>query len=223
MNGITVTMALVDFIPVALFFVAAVILQRDLYNKMVKGAYALLAAGSILVLIGGIYKGGWKILYALGICDFQALDIAFFPMQAPGFLLVFLSLAGMFTKYNKEASSSNSTMMGVAIVPVYTGNMFFVAVQTLGCAGTQLCLFAMAKRMKKKWAGLLFVISFVFMLGMGYLCSQFDDSSSMHWIAQSVNIVSQGALLGGVLILHRGGLARKDALNYDIELSKTSA
>lgn len=81
----------------------------------------------------------------------------------------------------------------------------------------------MAMRMKKTWAGVLFVISFVFMLGMGYLSSQFDDSSSMHWMAQTVNIVSQGALLGGVLILHRAGLAKKDALNYDRKLSKTSA
>ncbi len=215
MNGITVTMALVDFIPVALFFAAAVILQRDLYNKMVKGAYALLASGSILVLIGGIYKAGWKILYALKICDFQALDISFFPMQAPGFLLVFLALAGMFTKYNKEAgacASGNSKLMCIATIPVYTGNIIFIICQTLGCAGTQWCLLALALRMKKKSAALLFVVSFVFMLGMGYLSSKFDDSSSMHWIAQSVNIVSQGALLGGVVILHRSGLGRKDAV-----------
>ena len=39
MNGITVPMAVVDFIPVALFFASAVLLQRDLYSKMVKGAF----------------------------------------------------------------------------------------------------------------------------------------------------------------------------------------
>ena len=116
MNGITVTMALVDFIPVLLFFAAAVLLQRDLYNKMVKGVYALLATGSTMVLISGIFKALWKILYALGICDYQALDAAFFPMQGPGFLLVFLSLAGMFTKYNRKKTA----MMSVAAVPVYT-------------------------------------------------------------------------------------------------------
>ncbi len=75
---------------------------------------------------------------------------------------------------------------------------------------------------EKKLAAALFVVAFVFMLGMGYLSSQFDDSSSMHWLAQSVNIVSQGALLGGVLILHRAGLGRKDALKYDIEFSEAS-
>ena len=78
MNGISVPMAIVDFIPVLLFFITAVILQRDLYYKMSKGAFALLAAGSIMVLIGGIYKAGWKLLYALEICDFQTINNAMF-------------------------------------------------------------------------------------------------------------------------------------------------
>lgn len=212
MNGITVPMALVDFIPVALFFAAAVVLQRDLYNKMVKGAYALLAAGSILVLVSGIYKAGWKILYALNLCDFSALDISFFPMQAPGFLLVFCALAGMFTRFNKEKGKQSAMLMSVGVVPVYTSNVLFIVLQTIGCAGTQWCLFAVAKRMRKGKAMLLFVVSFVCMLGMGYLSAKFDDSSSMHWIAQTVNIVSQGALFAGVWILHKNGLAQKNAL-----------
>lgn len=38
----SVPMALVDFIPVILFAIAGVLLQRALYNKMSKGAFALL-------------------------------------------------------------------------------------------------------------------------------------------------------------------------------------
>ena len=53
MNNFSVPMAIVDFIPVVLFFISAVILQRDLYNKMSKGSFALLAAGSIMVLLAG--------------------------------------------------------------------------------------------------------------------------------------------------------------------------
>lgn len=101
MNGITIPMAIMDFIPVCLFFAAALILQRDLYNKMVKGAFALLAAGSIMVLLSGIYKALWKILYAMGVCDYTALDVAFFPIQAPGFMLVFLGLVAMLVRKNR--------------------------------------------------------------------------------------------------------------------------
>ena len=42
MYDFSVPMALVDYIPVLFFGIAAVLLQRDLYNKMYKGAYALL-------------------------------------------------------------------------------------------------------------------------------------------------------------------------------------
>ena len=206
MNGITVGMAIVDFIPVVLFFIAAVVLQRDLYNKMVKGAFALLAAGSILVLIGGAYKALWKILYAVGVCDYAALDTAFFPMQAPGFLLVFASLFAMLTRKGKGAAPL------LAAVPVYESNLPFIAGQTLGCAGMQACLFLLARRMKKPLACVLFVVAFVCMMAMGYLGAKFDDTSDMHWLAQVTNVVSQSALLLGVITLHRAGLAAPDAL-----------
>lgn len=205
MKGITVPMALVDFIPVLLFFAAAVLLQRDLYRQMVKGAYALLATGSIMVLIGGLFKATWKILYALRICDYPLLSDSFFPMQGPGFLLVFLALVGMFTPWNRKGTT---TLLGVGAVPVYASTIPFVILQTVGCAGSQWTLFAISLKMKQRLAAALYVVAFVFMLGMGYLSATFDDTSGMHWLAQCVNIVSQGAFLWATLRLHKAGLAR---------------
>jgi len=207
MGGISVFMALVDFIRVVFFFAAAVLLLRDLYNKMVKGAYALLAAGSIMVLVGGIYKALWKILYALAICDFPALDTSLFTFQGPGFVLVFAALAGMFTKKNK-----NSVTLHSAAVPVFVSNMPFIILQIIGCTGVQGCLIAVSAKMKKKLPIVCFILAFVFMMGMGYLGAKFDDSSSMHWLAQCTNIISQGALFAGVYMLHKAGLAKEDSL-----------
>lgn len=53
MKDFSVSMALVDYIPVIFFAVASVILMRDLYNKMSKGAFALFAAGTINVTAAG--------------------------------------------------------------------------------------------------------------------------------------------------------------------------
>ena len=201
MNGISVPMAVIDFIPVVLFFISAVILQRDLYNKMTKGNYALLAAGSIMVLLGGIYKATWKILYALGICDFASLNASFFPLQAPGFILVFLALLFM---------GNGVKTYGVAAPAVYSSNLIFIIGQVIGLGGSQLVLMVKALKMKQKNAAICFVVSFVFMLAMGYLGSKFDNSSSMNWIAQVTNIISEAALLVGVMMLHRAGLAEPD-------------
>ena len=199
MNGITVTMAIVDFIPVVLFFIAAVVLQNDLYVKLSKTKYTLLSAGSLMVFIGGTLKATWKILYALNICDYQALDISFFPFQGIGFLLVFLSLTGICSKkFNKLYS----------VVPAFTSNMPFVILQVIGCAGTQFMLMGKSLQMKKKSAFVMYIIAFIFMLDMGYLSAKFDDSSSMHWLAQCTNIISQGAFLAGTSILHKAGLGK---------------
>lgn len=104
-GGTTVAMALVDCVPVALFLVAAVILQRDLYDRLPKGAYSLVAAGSIMAFLGGLMKALWKILYATGICDYVLLDHALFTLQGPGFLLFFLGLTGLFWRGEKDAGS----------------------------------------------------------------------------------------------------------------------
>jgi len=209
MNGITVPMAIMDFIPVVMFFVAAVILQRDLYNKLVKGAFALLAAGSIMVFLGGFYKASWKVLYALNICNFEALDIAMFPLQAPGFLLVFLGLTAL-----KKKDFGSPTALAVAPV-LYKSNLIFIIMQVISFGGIQYCMARIALFMKKRFAAVLFVLSFIFILGMGYLGAKFDDSSSMHWLAQGTNILSQGCFMWGTLILHKAGLQDMKAKDED--------
>jgi hypothetical protein len=49
-------------------------------------------------------------------------------------------------------------------------------------------------------------------MAMGYLGAKFDDTSSMHWLAQCTNIISQGALFAGVWMLHKAGLGKENAL-----------
>ena len=97
MYDFTVPMAIVDFIPVALFLIAAIMLQHDLYNKMSKGCFALFAAGTIDVFIAGVLQALWKLLYAMGICDFRALNTFFLPAQSLGLLLSGLAVIFMLT------------------------------------------------------------------------------------------------------------------------------
>ena len=80
MKDFSVSMALVDYIPVLLFASAAVVLMRDLYNKMSKIAFALFSAGTINITCAGALKATYKLLYAAGVCDFVALYAMFFPV-----------------------------------------------------------------------------------------------------------------------------------------------
>ena len=201
----SVPMALVDFIPVTLYAVAVIILQRDLYNKMSKGAFALFAAGTINVIIAGALKALYKLLYAANICDFQALNNMFFPVQSIGFLLAGLGVVAMLTHKQSERLSA------VAAPAVFSGTFVFVALMILGLGAMDGGLIVLAKKLKKPGAIVLLVLSFVLCLGMGYLSSKDFTKSSMNWIAECVNVFGQLFLLLAVLSMHKAGLREMEA------------
>jgi hypothetical protein len=60
--------------------------------------------------------------------------------------------------------------------------------------------------MKKGAVMVLFILSFVCAMGMGYLSSQDSTLSWVNWVEQSINTVSQLCLMLGVTILHKAGL-----------------
>ena len=198
MNHFSVPMALVDFIPVFFFGLGAVILMRDLHNKMTTASFALFAAGSINVFSAGFLKALWKLLYAAGICDFAALDAMFFPVQSIGFLLAGAGIILMLARRRQA-------LYAVA-PPVFSGTFLFVALMVagLGCINGGLC--RIAGKMKKPKALFLFIAAFLCSLCMGYLSSQDFTESFMNWLAEIINTLGQGAFLAGVIILDKAGL-----------------
>lgn len=196
----TIEMALVDYIPVICFAIGAVILMRDLYNKMSKGAFALFSAGTIMITLAGALKATWKLLYAAGVCDFEALNNMFFPTQSIGFLLAGIGILAMLV-YNQGETKLRS------VPPVFSGTFVFVGLMVagLGVMDTVLCILAV--KLKKPWLIAIFVLSFVCSLGMGYLSSKDFTEAAMNWIAEGVNVVGQGSFLAGAYLLHKNGLA----------------
>lgn len=204
MKDFSVSMALVDYIPVAFFAVAAVILMRDLYNKMSKGAFALFAAGCIDIVCAGALKATYKLLYATGICDFEALNVMFFPVQSIGFLLAGIGILAMVC--HKQEKRNDGIVLTV-VPPLFTGTFVFVTLMVAGLGLMDVVLCILAAKLKKHAVIVLLVLSFVCSLCMGYLSSQDFAKASMNWIAEGVNVIGQGALLAGVISLHRNGLA----------------
>lgn len=196
----TVPMALVDFIPVGLFLATALLLQRDLHHKMQQPHFSLLSAGTLMIFLAGFCKALWKLLYALNVCDFQALNSMFFPVQSLGFMLTGLGLVLMLTTGKKATTL-------VAAPAVFSGTMVFVALTILGTMGLCGSLAVLAARIGRKKAIAWFAAAFVLMLGMGYLSSRDFADPASHWMAEGTNVVGQTVLLLGVLDLHKHGLA----------------
>ena len=199
MYHFTIPMALMDFVPVVFFGITASLLLRDLYNKMFKGAYALLAAGSVNVFMAGFFKALWKLLYAANICDFVALEEMFMPVNSLGLLFVGISIVGMLCRKKKSVMLS-------AAPPVIASSIPFIMMMVLGLGGLCAGLSVLSAKMKKGKVKILFILSFVCAMAMGYLSSQDVTLAWVNWAEQSINIISQGCLLAGVIILHKAGL-----------------
>ena len=199
MHDFSVAMGLMDYVPVIFFAVTAVLLLRDLYDKMVKGAYALLAAGCVNVFMAGFCKATWKLLYAAAICDFQPLEQMFLPVNSLGLLFVGMAVIGMLCFKRKSA------MLSVAPV-VFTGSMVFIMMMVVGLGGLCAGLSVLAARLKKKGLIALFVLSFAASMAMGYMSSQDSSLAWVNWAEQSINTVSQLCLMLGTIGLHKAGL-----------------
>lgn len=198
----TIGMALVDYIPVIFFFLATANLMRDLYDKMTKASFALFAAGSVNITIAGALKATWKLLYAAGICNFEALNNMFFPTQSLGFILAGIGILLMLIK-----NKNNNKAAALAVAPpVFSGTFVFVGLMVAGLGLIDAVLCILAVKLKKPALIAIFVVSFVCSLGMGYLSSKDFAEASMNWIAEGVNVVGQGALFAGAYLLHKNGL-----------------
>lgn len=205
MNDFSVGMALFDYIPVIFFAIGAVILLRDLYNKMSKGAFALFAAGVIDVIMAGALKATWKLLYAGANIDISALNAMFFPVQSIGFLLAGIGIVAMLCYNQKEKGERlNSVVPAVPVVSITFPYLVLVMVAGLGCLDVALCI--LCKKLRKPAVIAVFALSFVCCLGMGYLSTKDFEQASMNWIAEIVNFFGQGLFLLGTWMLHKAGL-----------------
>lgn len=191
----SVPMALVDFLPVILFAFAAVLLMKDLYRRMTQYAFALFAAGTINVFCAGFLKALWKLLYAAGACNFYALNTLFLPLQSLGFLMAGAAMI-IFVCGKKKALLS--------VAPVYfSGTAVFLVMMVAGLGCMSISLAVIAGKKKKYAAAVLFVLAFIFSLGMGYAARLDSAAAWVNWMEQGINIASQACLAAAAWMLHK--------------------
>ena len=189
----TVPMALADFVPVILFGISAVLLIRDLKNKMTKGTFVSLVFGACVGFLAGFLKALYKLLIALGVGAFEVLNDIFLPLQSSGLLLTGLAIVLMLALRKKAA-----------LMAPLTGG--FIGMMVLGLGGMCAGLSVIAAKMKKKALIAVFVLCFFCYMGMGYLAAKKDGSAASNWIEQGVNTLGQILLLLGVSTLDKAGL-----------------
>ena len=62
-------------------------------------------------------------------------------------------------------------------------------------------------KLKKPALTVLFALTFLCLLAMGYLSSKDFTSASMNWIAEIAQVFGQACMLTGTILLHKAGCA----------------
>ena len=195
MKQFSVSMALVDYIPVILFCLAFLTVYKDLKGKVSAAVRCMLAAGGILVNAAGGLKATYKLLYALGAGDFEWMSRQMFSNQAFGFLLLGVGLMLTIKPVSKHLNAFLPTMVLVLIMVIGLGAMDAV-------------LAYYASKLKKKGALVCFIVSFFLSMMMGYLSSRDFTQASMNWIAQGLNCAGMLFLFLGSRSLDKAGLGK---------------
>ena len=194
MKQFSVPMALVDYIPVILFALGAVNIQKDLKGRTGNAFGLLSKIGMAFVAVAGFLKATYKLLYALHIGDFLWMSNQFFSNQAIGFLLAGIGLMGCVMA--KKGNTSYAFLPTMALVGIM--------VVGLGAMDAALCY--VSNHLKNRKALVMYIVSFFLCLMMGYLSSRDFDKAVMNWIAQLINVCGQGLFYLGSRELHKSGL-----------------
>ncbi len=190
-------LALFDFTPVTFFLIGAYFLVHIATRMRGFRCGRLAVAGSLFIFLGGFLKAIWKLLYTIGVGNFQLLSESQFVLVAPGFLALLLAVIWM-------ARSERMGKMGNAspILAIAPWKIPLLIVMTLACMGVQGILAYIAFRHNAKFAAAGFIVAFLCLVGMGALASG-EQTLARQWIEQSINAVGQLGFMIGSILLHR--------------------
>jgi hypothetical protein len=189
----TLGLSLFDFVPNLAFVINAYFLVRLIRLKNRPFQFVAMITGSSLVVLGGTLKAVWKLLYTVDVGDFQLMSELQFILLAPGFLLMLVSLVFFAGKMRENKGDALNT-----IAPWKIPLLAIMTVSSLGVLGI---LGYLAIRRKIYWAGILFVVAIICMLGMAGLAGE-EQTVTRQWIEEGINSLGQTAWATGSYFLY---------------------
>lgn len=206
----TVSLALVDFIPVILYIISMVIVAGAMKAYMPGPLNILLRFSTISIFATGILKAASKLLLAMDhgsekLSSF--LDTYYFPSLVTLYLLAGISvIISLMIRSPKKAINITAVPIGLLLTAVLgktlisfadtdKNKMLFVGILMFGNLIFWGSLAFLSFKNKISAAGVLFILTFIFLMYMGYLNTKDFTDTKTHWIAESVNIAAQTIML----------------------------
>lgn len=198
----TLSLALVDIIPVVLTGIGTVYLARAAGRRL-PSVFVWGLTGAVLIVTGGACKAVWKLIIASTTNDVTWLDDLLFVFLMPGFALLAWALMGGLRQAQVRRWPYVIGVVAPAVVgaflrkpfPLTLGTSVFLVVTTVAAA-------VLAHRLGDDIAVGAFVLQLALVPVLVFLGSpRITQSTGQQWIEEMTNAVAQGALAFGAIRL----------------------
>ncbi len=200
MDEFTLSLALFNFFPVVFTALGMTFLVLWLHEGCPDNTpFAVVAA--VLVVLGGLTKASWKLIFTLSGTDLLWLGNALFPLIGPGFfMLAILTLATLCRQQGRTLTQRPwwPALLFIAMMLVLAAwrtwgleitRGWFVPMMlltTLGNLGLSALLIALSVRYRRWWLMGLLIINVLMIFLLQPIAMAEPKTVMLHWIEQTL-------------------------------------
>jgi len=201
----TLSLALVDFLPVAFTAIGLYFIFRMVKHiNATQGNVALL--GVFLTIAGGFFKAVWKTFMASsgGAIDIDWMENGLFVWMAPGYTLLLWSVWQTVRSVQGKRTFNTWIPPIIFIVLMFAGSSYLFAsnpaspawervllsVMVLATVITGILLIAFGFRQKLPLAGWLFIVNLIGIFLLNGLARMDEQTITLQWMEESINAIS---------------------------------
>jgi hypothetical protein len=236
MPDFPVTLAVYNFLPVALTGVALWYLARYVESQDALH-HPLALAGGALILAGGLSKAAWKLIAAVSGIDLVWLSNALFPLMAPGFALLAAALWGATRRRPGRPPDPQAGRVAprvlwsaalVAIVLAFTAAALrqwvfatprgwflpLLLLASLSNLAVSVLLIGTSMGLRRWSVAALFAVNLAMIFALQPIAMATPKTLALHWLEQSLTALGTGCFALAAFLLNRiarGGGRRRSS------------
>lgn len=205
----TISLALVDFIPVIFSAVGVFLIARMIAEVVLtSGSVAYLSA--LLIALGGLTKATWKLIIATTGEDIVWLDDLLFVMLGPGFTLLAWALWNMQLALRNKPPAPKVWLRPLGVIALFglgalSARIFqpqarywvyiLLTLTTFANLAVGVLLIRQAKRHGLTLAAGLFLFNLIAIFALSGLARVPEQTIALQWVEELLNTAAQGAFV----------------------------
>lgn len=199
-------LALEDYLPV-LFSIAGLVLLSRMIWRMDRSLGWLAAVGTFLIGTGGLMKATGKLVMAFGGSDVALLNLALFPLIAPGFTMVAWAFFQVGRTWNDQPVRPRTWIVPVVIIAVFSSisltiwtnggpwRLIFLLLATLANIVLSILLIRAVWQREMRLVAGLFLTNLLITLAMSQMAQIPMQTIALQWFEQLTQTVGQCCFL----------------------------